>query len=91
MQSISEWIVRVADLGEAEGRVLRAMTVRVALGIAVIAVGALALAAGVGLVLAAVYLGTAAYAGAAVGAVVTGLLSLAIGGGLAWLGRRIGT
>ncbi len=84
-------IVRITDLAEAEGRLLRAMTVRLAMGIAIILVAAGALAAGVTLLLAAVYIVTAGWVGAAGGAALTGVLALGIGGFLAWLGRRMGT
>lgn len=91
MQTITDLIVRIADLAEAEGRALRAMTVRLALGIAIIIIGAGAVTAGVALVLGAVYIATADRVGAAAGAAATGALALGIGGLLAWLGRRMGT
>lgn len=91
MQTITQLIVRIADLAEAEGRVLRAMTIRVALGIAIIMVAAGAAIAGVGLVLGAIYMVTASWAGPAVGASVVGVLALGIGGLLAWLGYRTAT
>lgn len=89
MHSMTQLIVRIAELCEAEGRVLRAMTVRVALGIALILVAAAAVLAGLTLVLGALYIAVQAQAGAAIGALVTGTLALGIGGALAWLGRRI--
>jgi hypothetical protein len=91
MASMTDLIVRVADLCEAEGRVLRAMTIRVALGIAIILVAAASLAIGVALLLGAVYIAVEVKAGAAIAAAVTGLLAIGVGGTLAWLGRRIGT
>ncbi len=91
MKTLTELIVRVADLAEAEGRTLRAMTVRLALGIAMIIVAAGAAVAGIGLLLGAVYLVTAGWAGAAAGAATAGGLALGIGGLMAWLGRRTGT
>jgi hypothetical protein len=87
---MTELVVRVADLCEAEGRVLRATTLRVALGIAIILIAAGALIGGVALVLAALYMSVAAPAGNAIAAVVTGMAALATGGMLIWLGRRIG-
>lgn len=91
MQTITELIVRVADLVEAEGRILRATSVRLALGMGIIIVAAGAIMAGVALVLGAVYIVTADRAGPAAGASVTGVLALGIGGLLAWLGRRMGS
>lgn len=91
MRSITELIVGVADLAEAEGRVLRAMTVRVASGLALIIVAAAAFTAGVALLLGAIYIATAGHAGAPVAAAVTGAVALLLGGILAWLGRRMGS
>jgi hypothetical protein len=91
VQTLTELIVRVADLAEAEGRVLRVMMARLTLGVAMIVVAAGAAAAGVGLILGAVYLVTADWAGPAAGAAVAGVVALGIGGFLAWLGRRMGT
>lgn len=88
---MTELIVRIAELCEAEGRVLRAMTVRLALGVAIILVAAAAMAAGVGLLLGAVFIAIQSQAGAATAALVTGILALGTGGALAWLGRRIAT
>lgn len=51
MRSITEILVRTADLAEAEGRVLRAMTVRVALGVSVIVVAGAAMGGGLALLL----------------------------------------
>jgi len=88
---MTELIVRIAELCEAEGRVFRAMTIRVALAVTIILVAAAALAAGVALLLGAVYITIQEQAGAAIAALATGVLALGIGGTLAWLGRRIGT
>lgn len=91
MRSISEMIVRLADLAEAEGRLLRAMTVRVATAIGIIIVAVGAFTAGVTLLLVAVYIASAGWWGAAGGAAFTGLLALGTGGLLAWVARRTGT
>ncbi len=89
MQTVTQLIVRVADLAEAEGRALRTSALRLALGVGLIAVAAGALMAGVGLLLGAVYIAIADRAGTASGAAVTGALALAAGGLLAWTGRRM--
>lgn len=89
MPDVPELIVRAADLAEAEGRALRAITVRMALGLAVMLVACGALLGGTALLLAALYIATAERAGPAAGALVTGLVALAIGGTLAWLGHRL--
>jgi len=89
--SVTELIVRVVDLCEAEGRLLRVMAVRLALGVVTILVAAIVLTGGMALLLAAIYIAIQGQAGAAVASAVTGALALFIGGTLAWLGRRIGT
>lgn len=91
MRSITEILVRTADLAEAEGRVLRAMTIRVALGVSVIVVATAAMGGGLALLLASLYIFVADRAGSAPGALVAGVVALAIGGTLAWVGRRITT
>lgn len=87
--SIPQLIVRIADLAEAEGRSLRAVAIRLTLGVCTIIVAAAAALVGVMLLLGSVYIATADRAGAAAGALAAALLSLTIGGLLAWLGRRI--
>jgi hypothetical protein len=89
--SVTQLIVHVADLCEAEGRVLRAMAVRLALGVAILFVAILLATGGVTLLLAAIYIAIQGSAGAAVAALVTGAIALGIGGTLVWLGRRIAT
>lgn len=91
METLTKLIVRVADLAEAEGRVLRAMVMRSAMGIGSLLVAAAAVVAGVTLLLCSVYICTSESAGRAAAAAVTGILALAIGGGFVWLGHRIGS
>jgi hypothetical protein len=90
MQTLTELIVRVADLAEAEGRTLRAATVRLALGLGILIVAVGVVTAGVVLLLGAIYIVTAARFGPAAGAAVTGGIALALGGLLAWIGHRTG-
>lgn len=89
MRKITELLVRAADLAEAEGRLLRVMTARLALAIGVILIAAVSGAIGVGLLLAAIYIFVAHHHGPAVGAAVTGVVALGAGGLLAWLGRKM--
>lgn len=90
MQTITEFIVRVADLAEAEGRLLRSTSIRLAFALGIILVATGVIVAGVVLLLGAVYLAAAAWLGPAAGAALTGALALVTGGLLAWLGHRIG-
>ena len=91
METITKLIVRIADLVEAEGRELRAVVMRSAMGIGVLLIAAAVVIAGLFLVFGSVYIYTAEHAGRAAAAALTGVLALATGGGLAWLGRRIGS
>lgn len=91
MHSVTELIVHVADLCEAEGRVLRAMVVRLALGVAIIIAATILITGGAALLLAAIFIAIQGLAGPAVAALVSGLITLGIGGIFIWLGRRMGT
>lgn len=87
LKLISELVVRIADLLEAEGRTLRQVVTRLIILAAMIAaVTALALA-GVGLLLVAAYLGLSQAIGPSWAAAALGVASLALAGGLLWMNR----
>ncbi len=88
MQKITELVVRIADLIEAEGRLLRTTTMRLATGIALLIIAACTAAVGLIFIIAAVFIAVAERAGTAAGAATTGLLALGLGGLLAWLARK---
>jgi hypothetical protein len=88
MQAVTELIVRVADLCEAEGRTLRGVTLRLALGIVIILIAAAASIAGLILLVLALYITVEQQAGQAAAALLTGGAVLAIGVLLAWLVYR---
>lgn len=90
MRQVTELVVRVADLVEAEGRILRVAAVRLAFGFGAIALAVGAIGGGITLLLGALYTVTADRAGVSVSALLTGAVAILIGGGLAWLGYRIG-
>lgn len=89
MQMLTELIVRIADLVEAEGKVLRSRVVGVVFGACLMIVAACAVIAGLVLELGAVYILISDRAGPAAAAAATGLVALTTGGILAWLGRRM--
>jgi len=91
VRSVTELIVHIADLCEAEGCVLRAMVVRLVLGMALVIVATILITGGAALLLAAIFIAVQGLAGPAVAALVTGLIALGIGGIFTWLGRRMGT
>lgn len=86
---MSELIVRVADLCEAEGRLLRTVVARVGLGISLMVVAALLLAAGAGLVLTAVWLISDQSLGPAWASAITGVITLTLAGGLLAAAKKV--
>jgi hypothetical protein len=99
VKAIAEFIVKVADLVEAEGRSarsvlradardLRAATARFALSLALAAAGAALALVGMALWLAAIYLGVSAEAGPAWGAFAAGLVGVGTGAACVWICRR---
>lgn len=91
MRSISELLVRIADLAEAEGKLLRASVMRLASGLALFVVAIVAALAGFGFLLASIFLATSSQAGYPIGALVSGFVAVALAGGLAWTGKRMGS
>lgn len=90
MKSVSELLVRAADLAEAEGRALRASVAKSATGLGLIATSTAALIAGVLFVLASVFIAVAERVGNSLAALVTGVVAFVIGGIFLWQGRKIG-
>jgi hypothetical protein len=99
LKAYTEFIIRLADLVEAEGRSLRGTirtearslrmgAVKVGLFVGLIAAAAPLCLTGVGLVLLAAYLWMAPELGPPGAALITGLLTLAVAGGLLWGSRR---
>lgn len=89
MQWITELLVRAANLAEAEGRLLRMIVARMLTSFGITLVASGALLAGVLALLASLHLAVSQQAGTAVGALVTGLVAVFLGGGLAWAARRM--
>lgn len=88
LKLVSELVVRIADLAEAEGRTLRQMILRLLFAAAIIAGVTVLLLGGVGLLLAAGYMGLARALGPAWAALLMGLASLGIAGGVLWMNRE---
>jgi hypothetical protein len=85
VKAISRFIVKVADLAEAEGRVLRREAIAIGL-LLVTALGALFLAlAGFAMVVVSVFLALRPEIGAAWSAAVCALLLFGAAGGFVWL------
>lgn len=88
-KQLSELIVRVADLAEAEGRVLRRAAGRLGIGVAVGAAGAVLLVIGAGFVIAAVWLALEPRMGAAGASAVTGAAALVMAGAALYAAGRM--
>jgi hypothetical protein len=81
---LREFIVSLANLIEAEGRALRAGTVRIGVGIAGLLVAALILFGGLGLMVAALVVGLDTVMATGWALVIAGLVCILLAGGLAW-------
>lgn len=81
-QRVTELIVRMSDLAEAEGRVLRRAIVHTGLSLAVIAAATMLGLLGIGFVLAAVWLGLNMLVGPAWSSLVVGSIALGLSCGL---------
>jgi hypothetical protein len=99
---ISQYIVGVTDLLEAEGRSLRGVlraearefkqtAAKMSLGFAVLLAAAPLAVAGLGLLLAALFWALSGPMGQPAAAAITGLVTLAVCGGLLWLFKTLTT
>lgn len=86
---MADVVIALVDLIEAEGVVLRRATARLGYGLALTLLAALALGVGAGLCLWAIYLYLLSALDPATARLLTGLLTLLIGGGLVWVARRL--
>jgi hypothetical protein len=89
LQGLSEFVIKVADLAEAEGRHLRSVVTAILVGFALILASACVLVIAVGLLVLAVYSALSEVLGPAWGALAA---ALAAGGGavlLAFIGLRM--
>lgn len=102
MARISQYIVGVTDLLEAEGRSLRdtvrdegrdlkKVAVKLSMGLAVLLAAAPLAVIGVGLLLAALYWALREQVGQPAAAAITGAVTLAVCGGLLWLYKKLTT
>ena len=90
MKPIGQFITRIADLIEAEGRALRASSVSVGLAIALALAAALLAVGGLGLIAWGVFEALRSAAGLIGAALVSGVLLLACAGVLVWIVTRLG-
>lgn len=88
MKTLTRIIVATAELAEAEGKSLRLSCARLAVSVCLAVLGAVALGVGCGLVVLSLYLVVAGEWGPWAGALVAGVLALAVGGIGLWTSRR---
>jgi hypothetical protein len=84
VETVTELVVRVADLVEAEGRQLRHIAVRVGIALAAILVGGLLAIGAFVMMLIGVYIWLEGPLGEGGAAFVTGLITLLVAGGAVW-------
>jgi hypothetical protein len=87
--SLTELIIALTDLAEAEGRALRRAVFRTGWGLASLLVMGLLFAAGIGLCLWAGYQYMAGQLGSIEAALLAGGAALLLAGGFAWLAIRL--
>lgn len=89
LRSLTDIIIALTDLAEAEGRALRRAIFRTGWGLACMLVMGLLVAGGLGLCLWASYQYMAGQLGHIEAALLAGVASLLLGGGFAWLAIRL--
>lgn len=88
MKKLADIAISLADLAEAEGRLLRRNIIRLGNSLILVAVSILLAAAGAGMMLWALYQSLTAATGPAMGAFLTGLAGLIGAGGLSWIASQ---
>lgn len=88
LKVLSEFVIRIADLAEAEGRQLRDSFSAIAAGAAMLTTAALVSVIGLGLLVYAMFEAMEDSMGPAPAALVTGLITLGISGGLGFVGWK---
>jgi hypothetical protein len=89
LKSITELIVRIADLAEAEGRALRKAAARLGLSLSLMVVAAILILIGGLAILAGIWLGLRETIPHGWAAVATGMLALALAGVLLWAASKL--
>ncbi len=85
---MSEWVIALLDLIEAEGRALRRAVGRASFGVALLTIATLLVITGIGFLIAAAYWALAATFGASLAALIVGVVILLIAASLGFLAYR---
>ena len=88
LKVLSEFVIKVVDLAEAEGRQLRTIVVSIGVGLAMVLTAALVCVVGLALLVFALYKAFETPFGPAWAACLSGAIALAIAGLLGFIGLR---
>ena len=89
MRGLTELIIALLELLEAEARALRAGSFRLGLSLALLGTAGILMLVGVGLILRALYLYLAIFLSPPTATLITGVVTLLVSGGLVWSARRL--
>lgn len=89
LQGLSDFVIKVADLAEAEGRQLRSVVTAILVGFALIIAAACVLVVSIGLLVLALYSALSEALGPAWGALISSIVAAGIAALLAWIGWRM--
>lgn len=89
MRGLTELIIALLELLEAEARALRSGSFRLGLSLALLGTAGILMLVGVWLILRALYLYLAIFLSPPTATLITGVVSLLVSGGLVWSARRL--
>ena len=89
MRGLTELIIALLELLEAEARALRSGSFRLGLSLALLATAGTLMVVGVALILRALYLYLAIVLSPPTATLITGVVTLLVSGGLVWSARRL--
>ena len=89
MRGLTELIIAILELLEAEARALRSGSFRLGLSLALLGTAGILMLVGVWLILRALYLYLAIFLSPPTATLITGVVTLLVSGGLVWSARRL--
>jgi len=89
LRGLTELIIALLDLLEAEARALRSGSFRLGLSLALLGTAGILMLVGVWLILRALYLYLAIFLSPPTATLITGVVTLLVSGGLVWSARRL--
>ena len=89
MRGLTELIIALLELLEAEARALRSGSFRLGLSLALLGTAGALMLVGVGLILRALYLYLVIFLSPPTATLITGIITLLVSGGLVWSARQL--